>query len=61
MKKLITLVLTLALVASLFVLPSAAITESEVAALKYTLIMQSSNGLTYTGDDVLFFAKYQMR
>ena len=61
MKKLITLVLTLALLASLFVLPSAAITESEVAALKYTLIMQSSNGLTYTGDDVLFYAKYQMR
>ena len=61
MKKLITLVLTLALLASLFVLPSAAITEAEVAALKYTLIMQSSNGMSYTGDDVLFFGKYQMR
>ena len=35
MKKLITLVLTLAILASLFVLPSAAITEAEVAALKY--------------------------
>ena len=61
MKKLITLVLTLALLASLFVLPSAAITETEAAALKYTLIMQSANGMSYTGDDVLFFGKYQMR
>ena len=61
MKKLIVFTLALALLVSLFVLPSAAITEAEVAALKYTLIMQSSNGMSYTGDDVLFFGKYQMR
>ncbi len=61
MKKLITLVITLALLASLFVMPSAALTEAEASALKYTLVMQSSNGLSYTGDDVLFFGKYQMR
>lgn len=61
MKKLITLVITLALIASLFVLPSAALTDTEVAALKYTVIMQSGNGMSYTGDDVLFYGKYQMR
>ncbi len=61
MKKLITLILALAMLASLFVLPSAALTEAEAAALKYTLIMQSGNGMNYTGDDVLFYGKYQMR
>lgn len=61
MKKLITLLLTLTILASVFVLPSAALTDTEAAAFKYTLIMQSSNGLSYTGDDSLFYGKYQMR
>ena len=61
MKKLITLVLTLTIIASLFVLPSSALTEADVAGLKYTLVMQSANGMSFTGDDVLFFGKYQMR
>lgn len=61
MKKLITLLLALTIIISLFVLPSSALTEADVAALKYTLVMQSGNGLSYTGDDILFYAKYQMR
>lgn len=61
MKKLITLVLTLALLASLFVMPAAALTEAEVSAFKYTVIQQSSNGLSFTADDSLFFGKYCMR
>jgi hypothetical protein len=61
MKKLITLVLTLALLASLFVLPSAALTEAEIGALKYTVLQQSINGYSYSADDVLFAGKYCMR
>ena len=61
MKKLITILLTLTMIVSLFVLPSAAITDTEAAALKYTVIQQSSNGFSYTADDVLFNAKYCMR
>ena len=61
MKKLITLLLALTIIASMFILPSSALTEADVAGLKYTLVMQSSNGLSFTGDDVLFFGKYQMR
>ena len=61
MKKLITLLLTITMIVSLFVLPSAAITESEVAALKYTVVQQSINGFSYTADDILFYGKYCMR
>ena len=61
MKKLITLVLTLAMIATLFVLPSAALTEAEIGALKYTVLQQSINGYSYTADDVLFAGKYCMR
>lgn len=61
MKKLITLLLTLTMIISLFVLPSAAITETEAAALKYTVLQQSINGYSYTADDSLFYGKYCMR
>lgn len=61
MKKIITLLLTLTIIASLFVLPSSALTEADVAGFKYTLVMQASNGMSFTGDDVLFFGKYCMR
>ncbi len=61
MKKLITLLLTLTIIASVFILPSAAITESDAMAWKYTLLMQSSNSYSLTGDDTLFYAKYAMR
>ncbi len=61
MKKLIAILITLTIIASLFVLPSAAITESEAMSWKYTLLMQSSNAYSFTGDDVLFYAKYAMR
>lgn len=61
MKKLITLVLTLALLASVFVLPSAALTEAEITGLKFTVLQQSMNGFSYTADDVLFAGKYCMR
>lgn len=61
MKKLITLILTLTILASVFVLPSAALTDADAAGFKYTVVMQSSNGYNYTGDDVLFYGKYQMR
>lgn len=61
MKKLITILLALTIIASMFILPSSALTEADVAGLKYTVVMQSSNGLNFTGDDVLFFGKYQMR
>ena len=61
MKKIITLLLTLTIIASLFVLPSSALTEADIAGFKYTLVMQSSGGMSFTGDDVLFYAKYQMR
>ena len=58
MKKLITILLALTIIASMFILPSSALTEADVAGLKYTVVMQSSNGLNFTGDDVLFFGKY---
>ncbi len=61
MKKLITLVLTLTMIASLFVLPSAALTETDISGLKYTVLQQSINGYSYTADDVLFASKYCMR
>ena len=61
MKKIITLVLTLAMLASLFVLPSAALTEADVASLKYTMLQQTNNGYSYTADDVLVAGKYCMR
>ena len=62
MKKLITIMITLAILASLFTLSSSAeITETDAAAWKYTVLMQSSGGLSYTGDDILFYAKYCMR
>ncbi len=61
MKKLITLLLTLAMIVSILVLPSQAITEAEVAGLKYTLIMQNTNGYCLSGDEDLFFGKYCMR
>ena len=61
MKKLITLMLTLTIIASVFVLPSSALTDADAAGFKYTVVMQSSNGYNYTGDDVLFYGKYQMR
>lgn len=61
MKKLITLVITLAMIASLFVLPSAALTEAEITGAKFTVLQQSINGYSYTADDVLFAGKYCMR
>lgn len=61
MKKLITLVITLALIAALFVLPSAALTEAEITGAKFTVLQQSINGYSYTADDVLFAGKYCMR
>ena len=61
MKKIITLVIVLAMLTSLFVLPSAALTEADVASLKYTMLQQTSNGYSYTADDVLFAGKYCMR
>ena len=61
MKKLITLVITLAMIATLFVLPSAALTEAEITGAKFTVLQQSINGYSYTADDVLFAGKYCMR
>ena len=61
MKKIITLVIALAMLASLLVLPTAALTEAEVASLKYTMLQQTSNGYCYTADDVLVAGKYCMR
>lgn len=61
MKKLITLVITLAMIVSLFVLPSAALTEAEITGAKFTVLQQSINGYSYTADDVLFAGKYCMR
>lgn len=61
MKKLITLALALTIIASIFILPSSAITDTEVANYKYTVIMQAMNGFNSTADDVHFFAKYSMR
>ncbi len=61
MKKLITLVITLTMIASLFVLPSAALTEADINGFKYTVLQQSINGYSYTADDVLFAGKYCMR
>ena len=61
MKKLITLVLALSIIISAFAIPSAALTEADLTGFKHTLVMQSANGLSYTGDDVLFYGKYQMR
>ena len=58
MKKIITLVIALAMLASLLVLPTAALTEAEVASLKYTMLQQTSNGYCYTADDVLVAGKY---
>ena len=61
MKKIVTLVIAFAMLASLFVLPSAALTEADVASLKYTMLQQTSNGYSYTADDVLVAGKYCMR
>ena len=61
MKKLITIILTLAMLTSLFALSTSAITEADASAWKYTVLMQSSAGLSFTGDDVLFYGKYCMR
>ncbi len=61
MKKLITILLTLAMITALFVLPSSALTEADVAGWKYTLLMQENNGFCFTGDDVLLYGKYCMR
>lgn len=49
------------MIVSLFALPSAALTEAEATALKYTMLMQSSNGFSFTADDILFYGKYCMR
>ena len=49
------------MLASLLVLPTAALTEAEVASLKYTMLQQTSNGYCYTADDVLVAGKYCMR
>ena len=61
MKKIITLIITLAILAAIFVLPTAALTEADVASLKYTMLQQTNNGYSYTADDVLFAGKYCMR
>ncbi len=61
MKKLITLLLTLTIIVSVFVLPSSALTDADAAGFKYTVIMQASNGYNYTADDIHFYGKYCMR
>ncbi|MGM9643124.1 MAG: hypothetical protein ACI3XI_07940 [Eubacteriales bacterium] len=64
MKKLITIVLTLSMIAALFVLPSSAaamITEAEASAWKYTLLMQSFKGDCYSGAESLVGNTYTMR
>lgn len=64
MKKLITIVLTLSMIATLFVLPSTAaatITETDAAAWKYTLLMQSYKGECYSAAEILVGNTYTMR
>ncbi len=64
MKKLITIILTLSMIAAIFVLPSssaATITETDAATWKYTLLMQSLKGFCYSSDEYIPNEVYTMR